>query len=114
MSYIILFALVLVAIWYAIMRTMKHQEEATKVIKALASEFGLSFDEGGVFSRTTLKGIFRGVSLNIYEESRYSALRNQTQTHTIYRVHLAHVDVPNGFTLHSEGISSKVGKLLGG
>lgn len=111
--YYILFALVLGAIAYATIRAVKQLEEGTKAVKEIAREFGLIFDEGGVFKKATLRGVFRGVPLNIYEESRHSSLQKHAQIHTLYRIQLTHINLPGGLSLQSEKFSAKIGKVFG-
>ena len=110
----VLFALFLAAIVYATMLAIKRLEQGVEFIERLAGEFDLTFDDGGLFRSPTLKGIYRGVSLNIYQESRYSALSKHSETYILYRVHLTNIEVPKNLNLVSEKLSSKVGIFFGG
>ena len=96
------------------MLAIKRLEQGVEFIERLAGEFDLTFDDGGLFRSPTLKGIYRGVSLNIYQESRYSALSKHSETYILYRVHLTNIEVPKNLNLVSEKLSSKVGIFFGG
>jgi len=113
MPYLI-FALMLAGIVFLTVMTYKQSETAAQSMQALTAELGLVFDEGGFFRHATLKGVYRGVSLNIYEESRHTTTTNRhARTYTLFRVPLIHVDVPDELMLFGEGLSSKLGKLFG-
>ena len=79
--------------------------------RAVAGEFGLDFQPGGVFKGMQMTGSIDGLSVRVHTVSRNAG--NHSQLYTVVDVHPS-AALPDGLRLHREGLGTKLIKALGG